>query len=128
MRKMVFVLVGIAIVALPLVVVAQTDPVSGGFNVAQNIGGGSLGTTPLRDVMVAIVNILLGFLGIAAVLVIIFGIAYSAAAAGDDERIAAGRRTAIAGAIGLGIILGTFVIARFVVNNLTAATNGTAAF
>jgi TRAP-type C4-dicarboxylate transport system permease small subunit len=116
-----------SLVVLPTVVFAQ-DPISGGFNVAQNIGEGALGTADLRETIVSLVNVLLGFLGIIAVIIILWGGFQWMTAAGNEEKVGEARSLIIAGIIGLAIIIASFAIASFVIREFSGATNGTVSF
>ena len=98
------------------------------LNIAQNIGGGAFGTQDLRETIVQLVNVLLGFLGIIAVIIILWGGFQWMTAAGNEDKVASARTTIIAGVIGLAIIIASFAIASFIINEFSSATNGTVAF
>ena len=98
--------------------------ISNGFNRAGAIGGDELGTAELEDVIIQLVNVLLGFLGIIAVVIILWGGFLWLTAGGNEDQIGRARSTIIAGIIGLAIIIASFAIARFVVGSLTSATGG----
>jgi len=105
---------------LPSVVLAQGL----GFDYAQNIGGGAFGTADLRDTIVSLVNVLLGFLGIIAVIIILWGGFKWMTAAGNEEQVGEARNMIIAGIIGLAIIIASFAISKFVIESFSEATNG----
>ncbi|OGF41094.1 hypothetical protein A2477_00195 [Candidatus Falkowbacteria bacterium RIFOXYC2_FULL_47_12] len=81
-----------------------------------------LGNQDPRTIAASVINIILGFLGIIAVVLIIAGGFMWMTAAGNDEKIGTARKIMTAGVIGLVIVLAAFGIARFVVNALTSAT------
>src|SRR3989339_788363 len=81
-----------------------------------------LGNQDPRTIAASVINIILGFLGIIAVVLIIAGGFMWMTAAGNDEKIGTARKIMTAGVIGLVILLAAFGIARFVVNALTSAT------
>ena len=60
-----------------------------------------LGTRDLKDIIVTVVQILLGFLGIVAVILLIYGGFVWMTAAGNPERIDQGKRIVVNVAIGL---------------------------
>jgi len=81
-----------------------------------------LGTKDIREGVMAIVRILLGFLGIIAIVGIIAGGFILMTAGGNEEKNDTGKKAVAAGAIGLVIIFTAYAIATFVVNQLISAT------
>ncbi len=79
-----------------------------------------LGTQELKGTLIKVVNILLGFLGVLAIIVILVGGFKWMTSGGNEERVAGARQMLIAGIIGLAIILGSFAIVQFVVSGLGA--------
>ena len=119
----------LSLVVLPSVVFAQgIDPISNSFGYAQGIGGGAFGTNDLRDTIVSLINVLLGFLGIIAVIIILWGGFQWMTAAGNEEKVSSARTTIIAGVIGLAIIIASFAISRFVIQSFASATGSTVSF
>ena len=84
-----------------------------------------LGNTDPRQMAGAVVNVLLGFLGIIAVLIILFGGFKWMTAAGDESKIDEAKKLIGAGIIGLVVILAAFGIAQFVIAALHGATGAT---
>src|SRR3990167_8464142 len=84
--------------------------------------GTGLGDTDPRQIASKVINVILGFLGIIAVVLIVAGGFMWMTAAGNDEKIGTARKIMTAGAIGLVIVLAAFGIARFVVDALVDAT------
>ncbi|OGF25707.1 hypothetical protein A2303_06930 [Candidatus Falkowbacteria bacterium RIFOXYB2_FULL_47_14] len=94
----------------------------GGFesNVQETTG---LGNEDPREIVAQVINILLGFLGIIAVLIIILGGFRWMLSGGDSERADESRRMIVSGILGILLILAAFAIAQFVLNSLYNATN-----
>lgn len=78
-----------------------------------------------RKAAVNIINIALGFLGILAVIIILFAGFKWMTAGGNEENVSAAKKILIAGVIGLVIILSAYALANFVINQLLKATTGT---
>ena len=98
---------------------------------AQNLGTGyveplGLQTTDAdpRVFAVQVVQYLMTFLGIIAVVIILIGGFRWMTAAGNEDRVASAKKTIIAGAIGLVVILAAFAIVTFVINITSNALNG----
>ena len=124
MKKKIFSGLITTLAILPSVVLAQGL----GFDYAQNIGGGAFGTADLRDTIVSLVNVLLGFLGIIAVIIILWGGFKWMTAAGNEEQVGEARNMIIAGIIGLAIIIASFAISKFVIQSFSEATGGNISF
>ena len=82
----------------------------------------NLGTKPLKDTIADILNVLLGFLGIIAVVIILLGGFKWMTAGGEEEKVGEAKKLISAGIVGLVVILSAYAIARFVITNLTTAT------
>lgn len=86
--------------------------------------GGGLGlgksTDDIRDQIRRLINVALGFLGIAGVVIVIYGGFLWMSAMGDDEKVEKGKKTIVAGAIGL-VIIG---IAWTIVSYVLSVTQG----
>ena len=103
---------------LPAVVLAQNyglDNLQGNLN---------LGNRPLIETVTQIINVLLGILGIIAVIIILMGGFKWMTAKGNEEKVGEAKKLLGAGVVGLVIILAAFAIASFVISNLSNATNG----
>jgi amino acid transporter len=94
----------------------------GGYqdSIQTNLG---LGNSDPRDMAANVVNIMLGFLGIIAVLIILFGGFKWMTAAGNEDKVSEAKKMIGAGVIGLIIVLAAFGIARFVVEAVYDATD-----
>lgn len=83
-----------------------------------------LGDRDPRDMAAAIIRIILGFLGIVAVIIILLGGFKWMTAGGNEDKVGEAKKLITAGIIGLVIILAAFAIATFVLNSLISATTG----
>lgn len=81
-----------------------------------------LGTKDVREGIMTIVRVLLGFLGIIAIIGIIAGGFIMMTSGGNAEKNETGRKAITAGVIGLIIIFTAYAIAAFVISQLITAT------
>ncbi len=81
-----------------------------------------LGTKDLREGIMAIVRILLGFLGIIAILIMLYGGFVWLTSAGNEEKVGQAKKIITAAIIGLVIIFVSYAIAEFVITQLLVAT------
>ena len=81
-----------------------------------------LGTKDLREGLMSIVRILLGFLGIIAIIIILYGGFVWLISAGSEENVSQAKKIITAGIIGLVIIFVSYAIASFVITQLITAT------
>lgn len=86
---------------------------------SSNIG---LGSQDPRLVIAKVINIILGFLGIIAVVIILIGGFKWMTGGGNEDKVGEAKKMIIAGVIGLVIVLSAWAIATFVVNNLVTIT------
>jgi hypothetical protein len=109
----------LASMALPTIVAAQTaeDPYGTG-NLGINLGENA----DIKGTVASIINILLGFLGIIAVIIILAGGFKWMTAGGNEDKVAEARKMIIQGIIGLVIIFASWAIASFVITSLRDAT------
>lgn len=124
MKKLFASVTGVALYAVPAIALAQlgTGDLSNlGLNAfAQNT---NLGTNiELIGTIARIINILLGFLGVLAVILVLWGGFKWMTAAGDEGKIGEAKKLMGAGVVGLVIILAAYAITAFVVNQLIEAT------
>ena len=80
------------------------------------------GTQDLRTTIMLVITIIMGFLGIIAVVGIVYGGFKYLTAGGNEEQAAGGKTAMVAGIIGLAIIFAAYAIASFVVSSLVNAT------
>ncbi len=81
-----------------------------------------LGDRDPRDIAASIIRIILGFLGIVAVIIILLGGFKWMTAGGNEDKVGEAKKLITAGIIGLVIIVAAFAIATFVLNSLMQAT------
>lgn len=84
-----------------------------------------LGNQDPRNIAANIINVILGFLGILAVVIILLGGFKWMTAAGNDDKVAEARKLIVAGVIGLVVILAAYAVAAFVLQQLYNATEAT---
>ena len=115
----------LSIFALPAVTLAQLNNDDLGLTgpgSAANIG---LGDRPLKESINSIIQILLGFLGILAVIIILWGGFMWMTAAGDESKVDKAKKLIISGIVGIVIILAAYIIANFVIGTIGAELNAT---
>ncbi len=97
----------------------------GNFGLNEFSNATNLGTdVPFIETIARIINIALGFLGVLAVGIVIYGGFLWMTARGDAQQIDKAKKVLSGGLIGLAIILASFAIASFVINQLRSATSG----
>lgn len=89
-------------------------------------GGVALGTKSLQETVAGIINIALGFLGVLATLLILYGGYLWMTSAGNSEKVQRAKLLIISALIGLVIILSAYAIARFILSKLYDVTGPTA--
>jgi len=82
----------------------------------------TLGEATLTDLIKSILQVILGFLGVIAVLIILWGGFIWMTAAGDDDKVSKAKQMIYSGIIGLVIIFAAYAIASFVFSNLQTIT------
>lgn len=85
-------------------------------------GATGLGQANLKSTIGNIINVLLGFLGIIAVLIILYGGFVWMTAGGSEDKVKKAQQIIVAGAIGLAIILSAYAITNFVISEFISAT------
>jgi hypothetical protein len=84
-----------------------------------------LGNQDPRTTAASVINVLMGFLGIIAVVIILLGGFKWMTAGGGEDKIAEAKKLMTAGVVGLAIILAAWGITVFVLNALLSATGAT---
>ncbi|MFA6322287.1 MAG: hypothetical protein WCX71_02305 [Candidatus Buchananbacteria bacterium] len=100
---------------------AVTEAVSEQFGLGYGTYLG-LGTADLKTGVMMIVQYMLGFLGIIAVLIILYGGFTWMTAAGNDEKVGKAKQIISAGVIGLVIIFVSYALVYFVITQIGKAT------
>ena len=118
MKKSLLIVFTVALFALT-VMPALAQPLETGINYGTFTG---LGTKDLREGVMAIVRILLGFLGIIAIIIMLYGGFVWMTSAGNEEKVGQAKKIITSGIIGLIIIFVSFAIAQFVITQLITAT------
>ena len=81
-----------------------------------------LGSRDLKETITSVLNVLLGFLGIIAVIVILLGGFKWMTAGGNEDKVSEAKKLIGAGIVGLVIILAAYAIATYVINTISSAT------
>ncbi|MFA6410328.1 MAG: hypothetical protein WCW26_02015 [Candidatus Buchananbacteria bacterium] len=81
-----------------------------------------LGTKDIREGIMAIIRLLLSFLGIIAIVIILYGGFIWLTSAGSEEKIGSAKKIISAGVVGLVIIFVSYALATFVVTQIMSAT------
>ena len=81
-----------------------------------------LGTQDLKTTIASIINVVLGFLGIIATLIILLGGFKWMTSQGSSEKVDEAKKLIGAGVVGLVIVLAAYAIARFVLREVYQAT------
>ncbi len=116
-----FVLVAMFMLALaPALALAQVDPF--GNRVGEVNSALGLGNQDPRTTAASVINVLMGFLGIIAVVIILLGGFKWMTAGGSEDKIGEAKKLMTAGVVGLAIILAAWGITVFVLNALLSAT------
>lgn len=102
---------------------ATYDPITANELLDSNFGAATgLGQGDLNDTIGALIRAALGFLGVIAVVIVLFGGFKWMTAGGNEEKVGEAKKLIIAGIIGLAIILSAYAIASFVIKQLVTAT------
>ncbi len=117
MKKSLFIVSLISIFALTALPTLATLDV--GLNYGTYTG---LGTKDLREGIMTIVQYLFGFLGIIAIIIMLYGGFVWLTSAGSEEKVSQAKKIITAGVIGLVIIFISYALAAFVINQLITAT------
>ncbi len=95
-----------------------------GLNPVGNQVAGKLGNQDLRETAANLINVLLGLLGLIAVVIVLAGGFKWMTSGGNEEKTGEAKKMIGAGVIGLAIILSAWAISLFVINQLSTATGG----
>lgn len=81
-----------------------------------------LGQADLEETTGNIIRIIIGFLGIVAVIIVLLGGFKWMTAGGNDDKVREAKQMLIAGVIGLVIVLTAYAITSFVISSILDAT------
>jgi type IV secretory pathway VirB2 component (pilin) len=114
----------LSIFAVPAYLNAQaiTPPKDTDFGLTEFTDVGLGQSTDLKGFIANAINIVLGFLGIIAVLFIIYAGFKWMTAAGNEEQVGEARKMLVQAVVGLIIIFMAWAIGAFVINQLETAT------
>ena len=107
---------------VPFLASAQIDPLQE-LNATAGVAGLAGGETDLAIIAGKIVSIVIGFLGVIAVIIILIGGFKWMTSGGDSEKIKSARQLMTNGIIGLVIIVLAYAIASFVIDKLQIITS-----
>ena len=83
-----------------------------------------LGTRDIRSVIMTIINVILGFLSIIAIIIVLMGGFKWMTAGGNEDKISEAKKLIVAGVVGLAVIFSSYAIALFVVRSLVNVSTG----
>lgn len=115
MKKLIAGFLTVAAVALPLVATAQITNREWGTTFGMN-------TADLESTVIKIIQWVLGFLGLIAVIMILIGGFYWMTAGGNEEKVASAKKIISAAVIGLIVVLLAWAIVTFVVKTASNVT------
>ena len=81
-----------------------------------------LGTRDIREVIMTIINVILGFLSIVAIIIVLWGGFKWMTAGGNEDQIGEAKKMIIAGVVGMAVIFASYAVALFVVRSLVNVT------
>lgn len=94
-----------------------------GSDIADNINKDILlGDKDPREIAASVINIILGFLGIVAVIIVLAGGFKWMTAGGNQDKVDEAKKLMTAGIVGLVIVLAAFGMAKFIIDALVSAT------
>ena len=101
----------------------QDDLLDAGVKTGLATGGEETSPeTSLENKIAAVINVMLGFLGILAVIMIIYAGFKWMTAGGNEEEVGKAKNVMRSAIIGLGVILAAYVIVSFTINRVSRAT------
>jgi hypothetical protein len=108
-----------------LMPVAHAQPLGAEDIIDSNFGDATgLGQGDLKQTIGNLIRVALGFLGVVAVVIVLYGGFKWMVSGGNDEKVGEAKKLIISGIIGLAIILSAYAITTFVISSfLTASTS-----
>jgi len=127
-KKYVFALILFSLLILPtmnsLVHASSADSIRTLTGIDNSTTNPGLGEQDLETTIQEMIGIILGFLGLIAVVIILIGGFLWMTAGGNQDQVTKGRKFIINGVIGLVIILSAYAIASFVIDQAASVTAG----
>ncbi|MCK5510714.1 hypothetical protein KAI65_04205 [Candidatus Parcubacteria bacterium] len=114
----------LAVLVFNFLVPVQVGALDLGMDYAENLDLPAAEDSDVRDMAVTVVRYLITFLGIIAVVIILYGGFVWMTAAGNDDRVSKAKSIIVAGIIGLIVIMAAFAIVNFVINMTNDALDG----
>ena len=122
--KKIFIPLLLAVFAFSCIAPVQVSALDLGMEYAENLDLPVAEDDDVRDMAVTVVKYLITFLGIIAVVIILYGGFVWMTAAGNDDRVSKAKSIIVAGIIGLIIIIAAFAIVNFVIEMTNDALDG----
>ncbi len=120
MKKFLLSLLLVLAIAVPLVALAQTDgPIDSGTTLLPNPLGNAV--TP-AELAARVINILLGVVGVAALVVFIYGGVQYMFSGGNSQKVQSAKDTIVYATLGIAIILASRSLLQFVMKAIVGAT------
>ena len=105
-------------IVMPMTALAQEDDIFG----VNDLNNSGLGTADIKTTVQKILNVILGFLGIIATLIILLGGFKWMTSQGNTDKVDEAKKLIGAGVVGLIIILAAYAIVKFVLTEVYQAT------
>ena len=114
---------GLIITSIVFLFALSITPALATLDIGLNYGTATgLGTTDIREGVMNIVQYLLSFLGVIAIIVMLYGGFVWLTSGGNEEKVGQAKKIISAGIIGLVIIFISYALATFVIEQLITAT------
>ena len=128
MKKAYQAVAALALYTIPSLVLAQgTGTGESNFGFDNFSTATNLGTNvPVVQTIASVINVILSFLGVLAVVAIVIGGFRVMTSGGNEEQTAGGKKVMTAGVVGLVIIFVAYALAYFIVTQLANATSARA--
>jgi ABC-type uncharacterized transport system YnjBCD permease subunit len=126
-KKAILMMLGVLAFSMVVAPVVMTQGIAEGDTfglepVRDEFGEGGLGTQDIRTTIASIINVALSLLGIVAVVIILMGGFKWMTSGGSEEKVGEAKKLIFSGIIGIAIILSSWAIATFVIQQLSTAT------
>ena len=127
MKKIILGIFVFSLLAPALMLAAMPVVHAQGINLGTNFVTNEINfaTGDPREAALSLVKLLMTFLGIIAVVIILYGGFLWMTAAGNEDKVDQSKKLILAAVIGLIVILSAYLIIEFVVTNVSNALNST---